>query len=129
MPQPGQVVDGLPDTVGVGRTDNVDPVAGDPAADHHHRQLPAQGDQLGGRGDRAEQDQGLAAEVDQGLGGPALVTGPGHGAKDDVVALPLGRLVEILDQLGVEGAAHWTICTPTRWVRRRASRLAVRSGR
>jgi hypothetical protein len=106
VPQPGQVVDGLADPLGVGRADHVHGVAGDPAPDHHHRELPAEGGQLGGRGDRAQQDQGLAAEVDQGLGGPALVAGAGHRAQDHVVAVALGRLVEVLDQLGVEGAAH-----------------------
>ena len=106
MPEVGQVVDDLADPLGVGRPDHVDPAAGDPAADHHHRQLPPQGGELGGGGDRAEEDQGLAAEVDQRLGGPALVAGAGHRAQDDVVAAALGGLVEVLDQLGVERAAH-----------------------
>jgi hypothetical protein len=105
--KPGQVVDGLPDAVGVGRADHVDAVGADPPPDHHHRQLPAKGGQLGRRGDRAQEDQGLAAEVDQGLDGPALVPGAGHGAQDHVVALALGRLVEVLDELGVEGAARF----------------------
>jgi hypothetical protein len=106
VPEAGQVVDGLADPVGVGRADHVDAVGGDPAADHHHRQLPAQVGQLGRRGDRAEQDQGLAAEVDQGLDGPALVPGAGHRAQHHVVATALGGLVEVGRQLGVEGAAQ-----------------------
>jgi hypothetical protein len=105
VPQPGEVVDGLADALGVRRPHHVHPVGGNPAPDHHHGQLPRERTEVGGRRHRAQQHQRLAAEVDQRLDRPALVTGAGHRAQHHVVALPLGDLVEVLDQLGMEGAA------------------------
>jgi hypothetical protein len=77
---------------------------GDPAADDDDGGLAVEGGERVGGGGRAEQDQGLAAEGQQGLDGGVLVAGAGLGAEDEVVADLLGGRVQVLDQFGVEGA-------------------------
>jgi hypothetical protein len=64
VPKPGQVVDDLADpSASADRTTSTAP-PNDPAPDHHHRQLPPKGAASRAR-HRAEEDQGLAPEVDQ----------------------------------------------------------------
>ena len=40
----------------------------------------------------------------EGLGRAAFVTAPGHRAEDEAVALGLGRVVQTLEKVEVEGA-------------------------
>ena len=98
-------IDGLRDALVVGGPDHIDAGGGDRPTDHHHRELSVQGGQALGRSLRTEQDQGLAPGVEQRLDRPRLVAAAGDGAQDQVVAVPLGGLVDVLDELGVEGVA------------------------
>ena len=102
MAQAREVGDGLGDALVVGGPDDVDGRGRDGAADRHHRKLPVQlGEVLGGSL-RADEDQGLAAGVQQRLHRPALVAAPGDGAQDEVVAATVGGLLDVLHELGVE---------------------------
>jgi hypothetical protein len=104
VPEPDQVVDRLGHAEIVGGPHHVD-VRARLLTDDHDRELPAQCAELRDRCDRAQQDESLAAEVQQRVDRAPLVPARGHGAEHQVVAAALAGLVQVLDQLGVEGTA------------------------
>ncbi len=105
VPEAGQVLHGLRHALVVGGPDDVDAVRRHRASHGDHRQLSGQGAQPGGRRVGTQQDQRLAPRVEEGLHRSPVVAGPGDRAQDQVVAVLLGSLVDVLDQLGVERAA------------------------
>ena len=99
----GEVLDGLRHALVVGRPNHIDIVGCDRPSDHHHRELAAQSGQPLDRCFRTEQDQRLAAGVEQRLDGPRLVAAARDRAQHEVVAVPIGSVVDVLDELRVEG--------------------------
>ena len=86
-----EVVDGLVQPLVVGGADDVEvPVAGRAGHDHDGQAGGELGERGGGRV-RAEQDQRLAAVLQQARDGPLLVAGGGDGAERQLVAGPVGR--------------------------------------
>ncbi len=101
----GEVADRLGHALVVGGTDHVDAHAGrvHPAADDHNGKLVAKGAEPVGLVLRAEQDERLAAKVEQDLGRAPLVPGRRGRAEHQVVAEPGGGRVDVRDELGMEG--------------------------
>src|SRR6266568_2241467 len=106
MTQRGQVTDGLGDAIVVCRPDNVHRGSRYPAADHHYRKLPSERVQTPGRIIGSDQDERLAAEVEQDLGRLPLVPGGRHRAQQKVIAAPGGSRVQLGGEFGVEAVAY-----------------------
>lgn len=126
--QPDEVVHGLADALVVGHPDDGEGGGREVAAQHDHRhplpQLPQPVDvELGG-----EQHERFAAQVEQGLDDPLLVVARGDRAQRDGVAGGVGGQLQLLGQFRAEGVAQHQRHAQHR-VRRRASRLALRSAR
>ncbi len=79
----GAVLHGLRDALVIGGLDHIDARRRDRPADDHHGKLSAQSSQTLGRRLWAEQDQGLAAGVEQRLDGPRLVATVGDRAENE----------------------------------------------
>ncbi len=106
MPQPDQMIDHQPEAVPVGGAHDVDARGGGRATDHHHRHRPPEALQLRDRQIRPEQDQRLAAEVEQGLDRPELAVGLGDRTQHDLVAVAVRGRLDRLDHVAVKGVAH-----------------------
>jgi hypothetical protein len=100
--QPHQVRDRLPYPFLVVRPYDVDGRVAHVAGDHHHRDLPGELAEARPGGLGTEEDQRLAAVVQERLDRAALVTAGRQRAERDVVAGRLGRGVDALQQVGVE---------------------------
>jgi len=76
------------------------------AGDHDHGQAGGDVGEVGRRCLRAEQDERLAAVLQQAAHGARLIAGWGDRAERQVVADPVGRLVQAADEVAVEGVLH-----------------------
>jgi predicted dehydrogenase len=105
MAEPGQMADDERQAAVVGGTHHVDVVKVHPASHQDERQLVSQLAQarLGQLG--AEQDRGLAAEAEECPDGAALVVRGGDQGRHDLVTGLSRRCLDVLYQLGLEGAA------------------------
>src|SRR5262245_22139915 len=101
-----EMVDGLVESLVVGGADDVDVAVADGPGHHDHGQAGGEVGQVGGRRPRAEQDERLAAVLEQAAHGASLVTGRGDGAERQLVAALVGRLVEAADEVAMEGVLH-----------------------
>src|SRR4030095_3077944 len=71
-----------------------------------HGQPGGQVGQVGGRGLGAEQDEGLAAVLEQAAHSTGLVAGWRDGTERQLIASPVGRLVEAADEIAMKGVLH-----------------------
>ena len=106
MAKPGQVVDGLPQAIGVGGSHAVHAGGPDTAVDVDDRYLLGDRRQLSWAGLGADHDDRLAAHSQQILHGLLFVAPGRHGAEHDGVTAPLGGGVERLDDVHVVRVAH-----------------------
>ena len=104
MPEFDQVADRLGDTVVIGRTDDVDRAGRDRPTHDDHRHLAVQPVQrlLGTFG--PEEHQRFTARIEKSLDRAGLVGRAVDRAQDDVVAVTVGRVVQVQDQRAVERA-------------------------
>ena len=101
-----EVVDGLVEPLVVGGADDVDGAVADGAGHHDHGQAVGEVGQVGRGCLRAEEDEGLAAVLEQAAHGAGLIAGRGDGAERQLIADPVGRLVEAADEVAMEGVLH-----------------------
>jgi hypothetical protein len=90
-----EVVDGLVEPLVVGGADDVDGAVADGAGHHDHGQAGGEVGQVGRGSLRAEEDERLAAVLQQATHGARLIAGWGDGAERQLIADPAGRLVEV----------------------------------
>src|SRR5215211_1005641 len=98
-----EVVNGLVESLVVGGADDVDGAVADGAGHHDHGQAAGQGGQVGRGCLRAEEDDRLAAVLQQAAHSLRLIAGRGDGAERQLIADPVGRLVEAGDEVAMEG--------------------------
>jgi hypothetical protein len=90
----------------VGGADDIEGAVAGRAGDDHDGQAGGQLGEGGRRSLRAEQDDRLAAVLQQARDGAPLVAVGGNGAQRQLVAGAVGRRVEAGDQVTVEGVLH-----------------------
>ena len=98
-----EVVDGLVQAGGVVGADDVDGAVADGAGHDDDRHPGGELGQVGGGRLRAEQDQRLAAVLQQARDRPVFVAVRGDGAERELVADAIGGRVEAADEVAVEG--------------------------
>ena len=106
MSELDEVVDDASDTSPVGRAHHVDRRARDASSDDDDRRLVAEFGQRRIREFGTEQDERLAAEVQQGVDHLRLAVGWRHRAEHHLVAVSVCFGDDVLGHLGVESVAN-----------------------
>ncbi len=102
MTERGEVLHGQPDASVVGGAHHLDGRGADPSGHHQDGELAGELGEPGRGSLGSEQQQCLAAVVQQGLDRAVLTPARRQGAERDVIAGGFGGQVDALEQVGVE---------------------------